>query len=168
MEKYNRLSIISKEPSIKEKWGTRVIVKCICECGNIKNFRLGDLKSGKTKSCGCLHKENIIKHDDGTKGNKHYYLYQTWYGMMKRCYNINSSSYRLYGFRGIKVFTEFHNYLNFKKWILNNLGERPENYSLDRINCDGNYEPNNIRWADKLTQTKNRRPFKATNKYTKL
>lgn len=166
MENYGKLKIISKEKSLKEKWGTRVIVKCECECGTIKTFRLSDLKSGKTKSCGCLKRKIITKHNDGTKGRKHYYLYQTWAGMMKRCYNINHLSYKGYGFRGIKVDELFHNYLQFKEWILNNLGERPENYSLDRIDFNGNYEPNNIRWADKLTQTKNRRPFKAKNQYS--
>jgi hypothetical protein len=158
MERYGRLTIIKViEPIIEPSGNKRKMVLCECECGNFKNIRLSDLRSGKTKSCGCLQKEIVTKHDDGKKERKHHYLYQTWAGMMKRCYNINSKPYRLYGMRGIKVYEPFHQYLNFKEWILNNLGERPETFSLDRIDCNGNYEPNNIRWADKLTQTKNRR-----------
>lgn len=167
MEIYGNLKILSKEPSLKDKWGTRVIVKCQCDCGNIKTYRLSDLKSGKTQSCGCFHKKIVTKHNDATKDRKYYYLYQTWAGMMKRCYNVKSKGYKLYGLRGIVVYEPFHEYSNFKEWVLSNLGDRPKDFSLDRLNSDGNYEPNNLRWADKLTQTKNRRPFKAKNQFSK-
>jgi len=158
MEKYGRLKVLSFESDIIDKSGyKRKIVKCSCECGNIKTFRYGDLRSGRTKSCGCLCKEIVTKHDDGRKERPHYYLHQTWYSMMKRCYNIKSKPYKDYGGRGIKVYQEWHDYENFKKWILQNLGERPKDYSLDRTNNDGNYEPINVRWATKLEQSKNRR-----------
>jgi hypothetical protein len=160
MDKYNRLTVLSKEPSIKDKWGTRTVVKCECECGNIKNYRLSDLKSGKTKSCGCLHKQIITVHNDGTNTRKHYYIYQLWKAIIKRCYNKNNHAYKHYGQRGITMYKLWINdYNSFKQWIITNLGERPINYSIDRIDVNGNYEPGNLRWADKKTQTHNRRPF---------
>jgi hypothetical protein len=158
MEKHGRLKVLSFETPLIDKSGhKRKIVKCICKCGNIKTFRYSDLKSGRTKSCGCLCKEVVTKHDDGRKERQHHYLYQTWHSMIKRCYNIKSKPYKDYGGRGIKVYTEWQNYDNFKEYILKNLGERPKNCSLDRINNDGNYEPSNCRWATKLIQNQNRR-----------
>lgn len=158
MEKFGRLTILSKEPTLKDKSGYyRTLVKCRCDCGNIKVYRLSDLKSGKTISCGCFHKEIVTIHDDGTKGRKHYYIYQMWHSMMKRCYNLKSKPYKDYGGRGIKVFEPFKEYNIFKNWIIENLGERPEKHSLDRIDNDGNYQPNNLRWSTMIEQNKNRR-----------
>jgi len=159
MEKYGRLTILSIEPKFKDKSGYyRQLVKCQCDCGNIKIYRLNDIKSGKTKSCGCLNKEIITKHNDATKNRQYYYIYQLWRGIIKRCYNKISPSYKHYGSRGIEMYKPWINdYKLFKEWILDNLGDRPVTYSIDRINVDGHYEPDNLRWADKNTQTQNRR-----------
>ena len=163
MGKLGRLTILSKEPVFKDKSGNyRTLVKCQCDCGDIKIYRLNDIKSGKTNSCGCLNKEIVTKHNDATKNRKHYYLYQLWRGVIKRCYNKISTPYKHYGGRGIEIYEPWiKDYQLFKNWILKNLGDRPEGYSIDRINVDGNYEPDNLRWADKKTQTKNRRCMKS-------
>ena len=77
--------------------------------------------------------------------------------MMARCHNKNASNYFRYGARGIKVCDEWHNYLNFKEWILNNIGIRKNGQSIDRINNDGNYDPSNVKWSTVSEQNNNRR-----------
>jgi hypothetical protein len=85
-------------------------------------------------------------------------LYTTWKGIKDRCLRQKNKAYKNYGGRGIKIYDLWVNdYVLFRDYILNNLGERPEGFSLDRINNDGNYEPNNLRWADASTQYKNQR-----------
>lgn len=97
------------------------------------------------------------RHGDASNGKK-FYLYVAWVGIKQRCYNINNRGYKNYGKRGIKMYTEWiNNYKAFKAYIQSNLGERPEGYSLDRINNDGNYEPNNLRWASSNIQNYNKR-----------
>lgn len=87
-------------------------------------------------------------------------LYSIWSSMKCRCSNKNFYKYHLYGGRGIKVCDEWLDFKNFKKWAYEN-GYNPnlsrKEQSLDRINCDGNYEPSNCRWADIKTQNNNRR-----------
>jgi len=84
------------------------------------------------------------------------YLRVTWRGMRTRTTNTKSKSYHRYGGRGIKVCKEWlTSFSEFKKYVLENLGERPPGHSIDRINNDGNYEPGNIRWADAAVQKQN-------------
>ena len=84
------------------------------------------------------------------------YLRVTWRGMKRRVFNKNNSRYNRYGGRGITMFKEWvDSFPAFKKYILKNLGDRPPNHSIDRINNDGNYEPGNIRWANAEIQKQN-------------
>ncbi len=86
---------------------------------------------------------------------KQHYLRNLWKHMRGRCRNNPD-----YAGRGIRVHGAWDkDYESFRTWIQANLGERPEGYSLDRIDNDGHYEPGNVRWADDLTQTQNRRPY---------
>jgi hypothetical protein len=83
-----------------------------------------------------------------------------WENIKKRCYNKNIKSYKNYGGRGIEMYKPWiKNYSLFKEYIQNNLGERPNRFSLDRINNNGNYVPSNLRWSDSKTQVHNSRRY---------
>lgn len=127
---------------------------CKCDCGKETVVSARRLKSGNTKSCGCLRKINHYK----KYTNKNMKYYQRWKTMKSRCYNTNSTNYKNWGGRGISVCDEWKN--NFKAWYdyvskLPHFGEK--GYSLDRINNDGNYEPGNVRWATHREQYLNSR-----------
>lgn len=92
----------------------------------------------------------------GLSGGKHP-LYPMWSSMMQRCYNQRSESYPDYGARGIAVHELWHSAEVFIRWVEENLGPRPDGMSFDRIDNDGNYEPGNVRWADRSTQQRNKR-----------
>ena len=172
-EKHNRITIkeILKIPNTRNR-----MVLGECECGVIKEYRYHALKNGTTKSCGCLSKEvsrelilkrvkENIKHGDTKKKSKHHYLYHLWLGIKGRCYNPKNKRYKTYGLRGITMYEPWINdYIGFKEWILSNLGERynagtgkrEDNESLDRINVNLGYYPDNLRWADFVTQANNK------------
>ena len=130
-----------------------------CDCGNYKPAMVYSI--GKhTSSCGhCgTHVDDFPDHQ---KGSIYRSLYNSWSGMKRRCYNINNPKYLNYGSRGIEVCDEWRfSYSAFKKWALNN-GWKPNlkqaDQSLDRIDVNGNYEPDNCRWVDMKTQVRNRR-----------
>lgn len=128
--------------------------KCRCDCGNEIVVAGGNLKKGNTKSCGCLHNEGR-KPNHGMANTK---IYRVWIGIKKRCLNTNSTDYKDYGGRGIKVCSEWlDDFQSFYDYVskLEHFGE--EGYTLDRIDNSGNYEPNNVRWADRNTQARNKR-----------
>lgn len=124
---------------------------CQCDCGNTCVVRGANLTSEMTTSCGCLHKE-LLSARATTHGRTNDPLYNVWKGMRHRCNNKNDDHYHLYGGRGIAVCERWNNFENFLK----DMGPRPNsNYSIDRINNDGNYEPNNCRWATITEQARN-------------
>lgn len=151
---YNRLTVISVS---KEK-GKNAVAKCQCECGNIKEIQLANVKSGLVKSCGCLSQE---LQDNALSSSP---LYSTYNGMMYRCNNPNSNGYKDYGGRGIKVCKEWENdFWAFETWSYEN-GYIPNNgLSLDRIDVNKGYSPDNCRWANKYVQAVNRRPKTLVN-----
>lgn len=105
-------------------------------------------------SCGCSKKRHKESH-----GSNRTPEYVAWIGMIERCYNVNHPSYEYYGARGVEV---CNRWLNSYENFLEDMGRRPEpEYSLDRIDVNCNYEPNNCRWADKTTQSRNQRVSKA-------
>lgn len=151
---YERLTVIehigpSKNGSVR--W------LCQCECGNTKIVRGDSLANGNTKSCGCLQKD-IARETHTTHGHirtdKRSREYLTWSGMKARCTNPKASNYKHYGERGITI---CETWLNSFKQFLEDMGERPENTSIDRIDNDGNYEPDNCRWATAAEQRSNQR-----------
>lgn len=150
--RFNRLIVIKF--ILRNK--TKYFWECKCDCGNIKIIEKRALVSGATKSCGCLNKELIIKR--ATKHGLHKTkVYKTWIGIKNRCYNKNYSKFYLYGERGIKVcdrWLEKNGFINF----FQDMGHPPSpNHSIDRINNNGNYEPNNCRWATIHEQNRNTR-----------
>ncbi len=124
---------------------------CDCECGNTTEVPSRKLKSGNTKSCGCLRR--TFKRTHGLSDTR---LHRIWMGMRRRCYSTTTHNYQDYGGRGIKMCDEWLNdFKTFYDWAMAN-GYK-EDLSLDRIDVDGNYEPNNCRWANDYVQTHNRR-----------
>jgi hypothetical protein len=158
MEKYNRLKVLKEIDPHFTPSGTKMrIFICQCDCGKEVKIRLKHLKSGHTKSCGCLRDEKRIEtHTTHGEGNKKRTVeYKCWIGMKQRCYNPNNKFYYNYGGRGIIICDRWINsYENFLK----DMGRKPDrSYSIDRINNNGNYEPSNCRWATSFQQIHNRR-----------
>lgn len=163
-QKFGRLLVIeSAPPMIYSNGRKRIAWRCLCDCGNTCTVVAFSLKNGGTQSCGCAKVEMIkrvyTKHD-GT----HDRLYNVWSSMKKRCYNPKDKEFHNYGGRGIIVCDEWLNdYSSFKRFAMLN-GYDPNakrgKSTLDRIDVDGNYCPENCRFVDMKIQNNNKRRSK--------
>lgn len=145
-KKFGKLTVI-EELNTRSKNGHKQY-KCQCDCGNIKIVRGDTLKNGMSQSCGCTI--GIMHGLTATK------LYKVYNGMKNRCCNKNASNYEYYGGRGIKVCNEWvDNFKNFYDWAINN--DYHEGLSIDRIDTNGDYEPNNCKWKTSKQQCNNKR-----------
>lgn len=147
--KFNRLTVVEKaEKGIygHPRWA------CRCDCGSPLTAKQGDIVAGRVKSCGCLARDLKIERNTrhGMFGTPEY---NAWNKMMGRCLNEKDTSFPRYGGRGITICAKWRNFVGF----FEDMGLRPSpEYSLDRINNDGNYEPGNCRWATRSQQGRNR------------
>jgi len=171
---YGRLTVLAYHHSSNR----RRYYTCLCSCGNEVIVRANQLTTGKTRSCGCLlaesREQNLklgrlkkipeptiskrellrqkyrLKHENPR-------LYRIWQSMKSRCYYQKNRCYRNYGGRGIRVCDEWlGSFDSFANWALSN--EYADNLTIDRINNNGNYEPDNCRWITNAEQQKNKRP----------
>lgn len=148
-KRFHRLVVLGFSHKNKNR---KYFWKCKCDCGNELIIPSYNLVSGNTKSCGCLNKEKMIarKKTHGMYGTR---IYSIWNNMIMRCENKNIPLYERYGSVGISVCAEWKKFENFYQWAIKN--GYNEKLTLDRIDYNGNYEPNNCRWADYYTQNNN-------------
>lgn len=172
-QRYGRLMVLKEsEPrkyfdKSRNKFRQRRTWICLCDCGNEHIVLQSSLrKSNGTKSCGCLARERASTSNERlqaitTHGLSNHTLYETWHSIKKRCCNPNDNNYYHYGRRGIKICDEWINDPEaFIKWGINNGWK--QNLTIDRIDVNGNYEPDNCRFVNYSRQGFNKRN---TNKF---
>jgi hypothetical protein len=150
---------------VRERAGTNSSKKptweCKCDCGNVKVVVGAELIKGTTQSCGCLRKELLAKRSE-THGMRKTRIYNIWYAMKRRCQEEKNISYPNYGGRGISVCDGWQDFINFKADMYDSYSKHVEKHgenqtTLDRIDCDGDYTPENTRWATYTIQSRNSR-----------
>lgn len=149
---FGRLTVVGRMGSNAHR---ESVWRCKCVCGNESVVTRSNLRNGNTTSCGCYGKErksaaNKTHGDTGTR------LYRIWKAMRTRCYNPNSPAFQYYGRRGISICEQWkRSYTSFRAWAAAN-GYRDE-LTIDRINVNKGYSPDNCRWVTMAEQNKNKR-----------
>lgn len=146
---FGRLTVLRFHGTAKDRQATWV---CKCMCGTESIVAGGHLRSGHSKSCGCLSKE-LLKTGSITHGMSYTSTFGSWKSMLIRCGNPNNPAYKNYGGRGITVCDRWKSFENF----IFDMGEKPNGTTIDRIDNDRGYEPGNCRWATVYQQSRNRR-----------
>ena len=165
-EKFGRLVAVKRIGYRKYKNGGDSIWECKCKCGGTIQLPLTALRTGNTRSCGCLQSEKNEKFASlrRTHGMSRTRLYTVWKQMKKRCYNRNDPVYKHYGALGVTVCDEWKNsFIAFRTWMLEHgydENAKRGQCTLDRINPSGNYCPENCRVVDMVVQRHNRREDK--------
>ena len=155
-EKFNKLTVLGLHHTTRH----HNFYECKCDCGNYKIVRQQHLLNGNIKSCGCYNRQRAsqaLKNNQlgRTHGSANTRIYKIWLAMKSRVYNPNRRGYKNYGGREIKICDEWLNFENFYQWSVHN--GYNDRLSIDRINTNGDYCPDNCRWATVEVQQNNRR-----------
>jgi hypothetical protein len=154
--KYSRLTplyFVRYNKTFKQEW------YCRCDCGNYYLTLMNGLKTGNTKSCGCWEKEpehNPAYKHGHSRRNKDSREYICWLNIKARIFNPKGTGYKNYGARGIKMCREWAD--SFEQFLAD-MGPCPKGLEIDRVNVDGDYSPENCRWASEAEQAKNQRRY---------
>ena len=150
---FGNLTVISEAESGAKRKNSRF--ECLCSCGKVRVVWGHSLVSGNTKSCGCIRVEKLVrlytKHNHCSSDWSS--TYNSWMHMKQRCLNSKNKNYQDYGGRGISVCERWNIFENF----LEDMGEMPENGSIERIDVNGNYNKENCKWIDRGLQARNTR-----------
>lgn len=152
-QRFGRWSVVGEAP----KKGGQRHWHCLCDCGNEKDVYVGSLSRGVSMSCGCQRDEETARRNfkhgvcDGYHTGTPPRTYNSWRNMKARCQNPKNHKYPIYGGRGITVCDNWQTFAGFYA----DMGDCPDDHSIDRIDNDGNYEPGNCRWATVEQQMSN-------------
>lgn len=160
---FGRLKILSISHRNKDR---TIFWNCLCSCGETKKVRGKDMKKGKTTSCGCWRSGKIsaaLKTHGQARSSMNDQpcsrTYSSWCSMRNRCLNPKTPSFKQYGGRGITICKRWNKFENF----LEDMGERPENCTLDKIDNNKGYLKSNCRWVTRTEQSRNRDYAKKVN-----
>lgn len=159
-QRYSRLVVLAHAGRSR---AGKLLWQCLCDCGSTCVAPTGALRSGNTKSCGCLSRERAAQRAyerSTTHGLSGHPLYHTWSHMISRCTDPSNADFGNYGGRGISVCERWlvgQGGMSGLECFIADVGDRPKGTSLDRVNNNGNYEPKNCRWASRSVQSRNKR-----------